>query len=126
MFSFIKRKYPKQKIALHCCGAIRPLIPELIDMGVDILNPVQISAEGMVPSELKAEFGNDIVFWGGGCDMQNVLMQADLPELKDHVRRMIDTFAPGGGFLFAPTHNFQADVPPEKIMAVYETVAEYR
>ena len=126
MFRFIKTRHPKQKIALHCCGAIRPLIPELIEMGVDILNPIQISAAGMVSEELKAEFGKDIVFWGGGCDMQNVLMNASIPELKDHVRRQIEIFAPGGGFLFAPTHNFQSDVPPEKIEAVYSVAAEYR
>ncbi len=126
VFTFVKTKYPKQKIALHCCGSIKPLIPELIEMGVDILNPIQISAKDMDPKVLKEEFGKDLAFWGGGCDMQNVLMKATIPELKDHVRAMIETLAPGGGFLFAPTHNFQADVPPEKIIAIYDVVKEYR
>lgn len=126
MFSFVKTKYPKQKIALHCCGSIKPLIPELAEIGVDILNPVQISAANMAPDDLKQAFGKDIVFWGGGCDMQNMLMHVPIPELKDHVRRLIETFAPGGGFLFAPTHNFQADVPPERITAIYDVAREYR
>lgn len=126
MFDFLHTRYPKQKVALHCCGSIKPFIPDLIDIGVDILNPVQISARDMDPAELKREFGSDIVFWGGGCDAQIKLSKLSLEELKEHVREMIDIFAPGGGFLFAPTHNFQADITPEQILAVYETALKYR
>ena len=126
MFQFIKKKYPKQKIALHCCGSIQPLIPDLIESGVDILNPVQISASNMDPAELKREFGKDIVFWGGGADMQFKIAGNSCQEIEDHVKGLIDIFAPGGGFLFAPTHNIQADVPPEKVMAIYDTALRAR
>ncbi len=126
MYDFLHTKYPKQYVALHSCGAIRPFIPELIEMGVEILNPIQLAAKDMNAAELKQEFGKKLTFWGGGCDMQNVMTRASIPELKDHVRRMIETLAPGGGFLFAPTHNFQADAAPERILAIYETAAEYR
>ena len=126
MFQFIKQKYPKQKIALHCCGSIKPLIPDLIESGVDILNPVQISATNMDPADLKREFGKDIVFWGGGADMQFKIMGSTNQEIGDHVKGLIDIFAPDGGFLFAPTHNIQADVPPEKVMAIYDTALQCR
>lgn len=126
MFDFVKSRYPKQKIALHCCGAIKPFIPDLIEIGVDVLNPVQISATDMDPATLKREFGNDITFWGGGADMQFEAISGDLHRLGDHVQRMIDIFAPGGGFLFAPTHNIQADIPPETVMAIYDVANRYR
>lgn len=126
MFSFLKKNYPKQKIALHCCGAIKPFLPDFIEMGVDIINPVQISATGMDPKILKKEFGDDITFWGGGVDMQFEVLTEDLGKLKDHVKQMIDTFGPGGGFIFAPTHNVQADIAPEKIVTIYDTAKMYK
>ena len=126
MYQYIKKHYPKQKIALHCCGSIKPLIPDLIESGVDILNPVQISAADMDPAELKREFGKDIVFWGGGADMQFKATSGNLAELKAHVREMIEIFSPGGGFIFAPTHNIQADIPPETVMAIYDVANSYR
>lgn len=126
MFDFLHTKYPKQKVALHCCGSIKPFIPDLIEIGVDILNPVQISAKDMDPAELKKEFGKDIVFWGGGCDCQLKLSNLSGKDLEDHVRELIEIFAPDGGFLFAPTHNFQADVIPEKILTVYDTALKCR
>jgi len=97
----------------------------LIEIGVDILNPVQISARNMNPKKLKNEFGNDIVFWGGGVDTQYVLPQGTPDEVRNDVKRRIDDFAPGGGFVFNTVHNIQEDVPPENIIAMWETLMEY-
>ncbi len=102
---------------LHCCGGIYPLLPDLIEAGVDILNPVQFNAAGMEPRRLKQEFGRDLVFWGGGADTQAVLPNATPEEVRAHVREMIEIFAPGGGFVFTQVHNIQANVPPENIVA---------
>lgn len=97
----------------------------MIEIGVDILNPVQISARNMNPKKLKNEFGNDIVFWGGGVDTQYVLPQGTPDEVRNDVKRRIDDFAPGGGFVFNTVHNIQEDVPPENIIAMWETLMEY-
>ncbi len=121
----IRRVAPHVFILFHSCGAIRPLIPDLIEIGVDILNPVQVSARGMDPHELKNEFGRDLCFWGGGIDAQAVLGSGPLSRIKDDVRRNIETLAPGGGFVFAPTHIIQADVPPENVLAMWEALQQY-
>lgn len=113
------------KIFFHSCGAVAPLIPDLIEAGVDILNPVQVSADGMDTRELKRRFGRDITFWGGGVDTQYMLPRGTPAEVRDEVRRRIDDLAPGGGFVFATVHNIQADVPPENIEAMWETLQEY-
>ncbi len=120
LFSFIKAQAPV-KLFYHTCGAVRAIIPDLIDAGIDILNPVQISAAGMNLGELKREFGQDVVFWGGGVDTQRVLGTATPEQVRDHVKRNIEVLAPGGGFVFAAVHDIQANVPPENIMAVWET-----
>lgn len=125
LFARMKKAAPHVKLLFHSCGAIRPLIPDLIEIGVDILNPVQISAKGMDPFELKKEFGRDVVFWGGGCDTQDVLCRSTHEEIRDHVRRNIDALAPGGGFVFTPVHVTQADVPPENFMVMWETLQGY-
>ena len=109
------------KVFIHNCGSVRPLIPIFIDCGIDILNPVQISADNMDPRELKAEFGDRIVFWGGGCDTQNVLGVKTPQEVAGHVRELMGIFAPGGGFVFNQVHNIQGDVPPENIVAMLDT-----
>jgi len=119
MWQFIKAR-SGLPVFLHCCGGIYPLIPDLIEAGIDILNPVQISAAGMDPIRLKAEFGRDLVFWGGGCDTQHVLPDATPAQVADHVRRQIDILAPGGGFVFNQVHNIQANVPPENIVAMFD------
>jgi uroporphyrinogen decarboxylase len=124
LFSFIKQQAPA-KLFFHSCGAIHPLIGDLIDAGIDILNPVQISAAGMDPKELKQEFGRDLVFWGGGVDTQGVLGTGTPEEVKEDVRRNIETLAPGGGFVFAAVHDIQANVPPENIMAMWEAWKAY-
>lgn len=113
------------RVFFHSCGAIWPVIPDLIEVGVDILNPVQVSAAGMDTVELKREFGEDITFWGGGVDTQHVLGQATPKDVRDEVKRRIEDLAPGGGFVFATVHNIQGNVPPENIMAMWETMQAY-
>jgi uroporphyrinogen decarboxylase len=120
LFGFIKSQAPV-KVFYHSCGAIRALIPSLIDAGIDILNPVQISSKGMVLEELKRDFGRDLVFWGGGVDTQHVFRTETPERIKEHVKRNIEILAPGGGFVFATVHDIQADIPPENIMAMWET-----
>jgi uroporphyrinogen decarboxylase len=119
------KKKTDAKLFYHSCGATRGLIPDLIDIGFDILNPVQVSAKGMDTKELKAEFGRDITFWGGGVDTQHVLPFGRPQEVVDEVKRRIDDLAPGGGFVFAAVHNIQALVPPENIVAAFDTALEY-
>jgi uroporphyrinogen decarboxylase len=121
----IKRAAPHVRIFFHSCGAIRPRIPDLIEVGVDILSPVQVSAPGMNPFQLKREFGQDIVFWGGGVDTQRVLGFGTTTEVVDDVRRNIDALAPNGGCIFATVHNIQANMPPENIMAIWRTLRQY-
>jgi uroporphyrinogen decarboxylase len=114
------------KTLLHSCGSIHALLPDLIEAGVDIINPVQISARDMEPERLKRDFGADITFWGGGADTRKVLPKGTPDEVKDHVRRNIEAFAPGGGFVFVPAHNMLPDVPPQNIEAMFEAIDEYR
>ena len=113
------------KLYLHSCGAIEPLIESLIGAGVDILNPVQTSAEGMDPHLLKKRYGGRIVFWGGGCDTQRILGFASPEEIREHVRERIRIFAPGGGFVFNQVHAIQATVPPEHIEAMLGAARQY-
>jgi uroporphyrinogen decarboxylase len=100
------------------------VLPDLIEVGVDILNPVQYLAVGMDAAKLKREFGSDLCFWGGGVDTQRVLPQGSPQEVRDDVARQIDLLAPGGGFVFNTVHNIQADVPPENLEAMLATFAE--
>ncbi len=120
----IKSKTDAQ-VYYHCCGAVYDLIPDLIELGFDILNPVQVSARGMDTRRLKAEYGRDITFWGGGVDTQHVLPFGTPQQVADEVKRRIDDLAPGGGFVFAAVHNIQALVPPENIVTMFETALEY-
>jgi uroporphyrinogen decarboxylase len=108
------------KIFLHSCGSIRAFIPLLIDCGVDVLNPVQISAAHMEPAGLKRDFGDRIVFWGGGCDTQNVLGFKSPAEVGAHVREVVRTFKPSGGFVFNQVHNIVGNVPAENIVAMLD------
>ena len=117
------KKYDK-KILMHSCGAIWEFIPDLIEMGVDALNPVQITAKGMEPERLKREFGKDIAFWGGGISTQGVLDRATPQCIRDEVKRNVDIFAPGGGFVFTQVHNIQFNVPAENIVTAYEAAYE--
>jgi uroporphyrinogen decarboxylase len=125
VLSFVKNKAPHLKIMFHSCGNVRPIISDLIEMGVDILNPVHTNATGMEPVQLKKDFGRDIVFWGGGVDTQKVLPSGTVQEVKADVRRNMEALAPGGGFVFNTVHNIQAEVPPENILAMWETLQEF-
>jgi len=124
LFDFI-HAHTKARLFFHSCGAIRPVIGDLIEIGVDILNPIQVSAAGMDTAELKREFGKDITFWGGGVDTQRVLGSGTPDEVRLDTRKRIEDLAPGGGFVFATVHNIQGNVPPENIMAMWETLQEY-
>jgi len=112
-------------ILLHSCGAIYELIPSLIEAGVEILNPVQTSTRHMEPERLKREFGRDITFWGGGCDTQQVLAYGTPAQVRDDVRRRLDIFMPGGGFIWNQIHNIMANVPPENIVAMLDAAYEF-
>ena len=109
---------------LHSCGAVRPLISELIDTGFDVLDPLQVKAAGMVPSELKAEFGERLCF-SGGVDEQELLPKGTSQQVKEGVYSLLDVMAPGGGFFIGPTHNFQVDIPTENIVAMYEAARDW-
>lgn len=116
------RELADVKVMLHCCGGIRELIPDLIDAGLDAINPVQISCKGMDTSELKAQFGDKLTFWGGGCDTRDILPYANPDDVKKHVLDQLKVLAPGGGFVFQQVHNILADVPPENILAMFEAI----
>jgi uroporphyrinogen decarboxylase len=100
-------------------------IPDLLDNGIDILNPVQITAKGMDPKLLKETWGKELVFWGGGIDSQHVLPFAEPDAVMKDVKANIESFKPGGGYVFNNVHNIQAEVPPENILAMYKAAYEY-
>jgi uroporphyrinogen decarboxylase len=117
------KKLAKVKVMLHCCGGVRELLPDLIEAGLDAVNPVQITCAGMDAAGLKRDFGRDITLWGGGCDTQQVLPTGTTEELRRHVRQQIRTLSPGGGFVFQQVHNILAGVPPDNIAAMLDEAA---
>jgi uroporphyrinogen decarboxylase len=123
LYAFVHSR-SKAKVFLHSDGAIRSLVPDLIEAGVDALNPVQFTAAGMDLAELKREFGSEIAFWGGGVDTQKVLPRGTPEQVREQVLRNVETLMPGGGFVFATVHNIQADVPPQNIVAMVEALRE--
>jgi len=123
IISFIKKR-TKAKIIHHCCGACYNIIPDLIEIGVDILNPTQTSATGMDPFQLKRDFGRDIAFWGG-IDVIHLLPFGTQDEVKSEVKRHIDALAPEGGYIFAPSHMILRGTPPENVLTMYMTALEY-
>ena len=125
IFEFVKQKKSHLFIFLHSCGSVRDLIPDFIDVGVDVLNPIQTSAKGMDPMELKREFGKNLAFWGGGIDTQNVFPFGTAEDVKKQVRERLRIFAPGGGYVFNQIHNIQADVPAENIAAMFDAALEF-
>jgi hypothetical protein len=114
------------KVFMHCCGSIVPLIPDMIDAGFDILNPVQTSAAGMDPQILKNRFGSEITFWGGGVDTQTTLPFGTPDEIRQQVRERMRVFGKGGGFVFNTIHNVQAGIPIENLTSLYQAVQDYR
>ncbi len=120
----IEQKQPEAKLMVHSCGNIRPFIPAWIDMGLDVLDPIQPQAQGMEPERLKKDFGDRLVFHGG-IDLQQVLPNGTPEEVKAEVRRYIQALSPGGGYIVAPAHNVQSDVPPENLVAIRDAIEEY-
>ncbi len=127
LFEAQKRLFaPPFYVWLHSDGAIFDIIPDFIEIGLDVLNPVQLTAKGMDAKKLKAEYGKDLTFWGGGVNTQSVLPRGTPDEIKENVRERISQMAPGGGFVFGAVHNIQDDVPPENIIACLEAFRQLR
>ncbi|MBD3340644.1 MAG: methyltransferase [Candidatus Lokiarchaeota archaeon] len=119
------KKHSSMKIFFHTCGAVVKLIPDLIEIGIDILNPIQLSAKEMDPKFIKGTFGDDLVLWGGGADTTEVLNRKSPEEVKSHVKELLEIFAPGGGYVWNTVHNILPDVPPENIIAAMDAIEEY-
>ncbi len=119
------REHSNIHVFLHACGSCWEIMADLVEEGVEALNPVQTSASGMEPRRLKKEFGDKLTFWGGGCDTQSVLPNASPEEIERHVKERIEIFAPGGGFVFTQIHNVQANVPPQNVVACYDAAWKY-
>jgi len=119
------KELARVKVMLHCCGGVRTLLPDLIDAGLDAINPVQISCRGMNAAELKREFGKDMTFWGGGCDTQDILPNGSPEQVRAHVKEQVKILAPGGGFVFQQVHNIMANVPAQNIVAMYDAVLDH-
>jgi len=124
MWRLVKQRAPHLKIMLHCCGGVRELLPDLIDAGLDAINPVQVTCRGMDPAGLKRDFGSRLTFWGGGCDTRDVLIKGSPAQVTEHVHQQVKILRPGGGFIFQQVHNILADVPPANIVAMYDAVNE--
>jgi uroporphyrinogen decarboxylase len=125
VYQFVK-EHSNIFVFLHSCGSIYKLLRDIIEAGVDIVNPVQTAAVDMDPVRLKTEFGKNITFWGGGCDTQRILPRGTPDDVRKEVEMKIRIFAPGGGYIFNQIHNVQADVPPENVAAMFDTAKECR
>ncbi len=123
--SYIK-SHSSMHTFLHSCGSIYRLIPDLIEAGFEILNPVQTNSRDMQAQRLKKEFGSAVTVWGAGADTRSILNMGTPAEVKDHVRANIEILSPGGGFVFNTIHNILPDVPPQNVVAMFEAVDEYR
>ncbi|HEX2922598.1 MAG TPA: uroporphyrinogen decarboxylase family protein, partial [Chloroflexota bacterium] len=123
-FKQIRDMCPHAQIALHTCGSVYLLLPDLIDIGVQVLNPIQVQAESMSPLLLKKEFGDKLSFWGA-VDTQHVLPQGTTQEVEDEVRQRIHQLGQGGGYMVAAVHNIQPDVPLENVLAMYDAARKY-
>ena len=119
MWDYVHRRCPRLKINLHSCGAIEPLMNDLIEAGLDAVNPVQISCAGMDTAALKEKYRGRLTLWGGGCDTRRILPRGTPQMVGEHVREQCRMLAPDGGFIFQQVHNIQADVPPENILAMF-------
>ena len=117
-----KKICPHIKVSLHCCGGVYPLLRDIIDAGLDIINPVQFTCKDMELARLKKEFGKDLVFWGGGCDTRDILPRGTPQKIRKHVKENVRIMSAGSGFVFQQVHNILADIPPENIIAMFEAV----
>lgn len=117
---FVKAR-TEAKVFIHCDGAIEEILPDFIEIGIDVLNPLQTSARGMDPKKIKTKFGKDLCFWGGGVETQTTLPFGTVDEIRHEVRDRVALLSEGGGFVFGTIHNIQPDIPPEKILAVFDT-----
>jgi len=124
LYDYVKR-HSQLYTFLHTCGSVYDFIPDFIEIGLEIINPVQTTCRNMEPGRLKREFRRDITFWGGGCDTQSILNRATPAQVKAHIKRRLDIFSSGGGFVFSAEHNILPDVPPENIIAAFEAASEY-
>ncbi|MHB1296170.1 MAG: uroporphyrinogen decarboxylase family protein [Anaerolineae bacterium] len=126
LWNHAKELCPHLKVSLHCCGAVYPLLRDMIEAGLDAINPVQFTCRDMELLRLKREFGKDLVFWGGGADTQGVLLYGTPEQVGQHVREQVAIMAPGGGFVFQQVHNILAGVPAENVVAMFDAVRQYR
>jgi len=125
MWSYVHENFPEIKICLHCCGAVRPLIPLFIEAGLDAVNPVQFDCKNMALDALKKEFHGRLTLWGGGCNAENMLPHIKPQDICSHVKENCDTLYSGGGFIFQPVHNILSNMPAENIARMYKTVREF-
>ena len=121
---FVKAR-TRAKVFIHCDGAIEEILPDFIEIGIDVLNPLQTSARGMDPRRIKERYGRNLAFWGGGVETQTTLPFGSVGDVRREVVQRLEMLGPGGGYVFATIHNLQADIPPEKILAIYDTVAGF-
>lgn len=122
--SYVK-KHSQMHTFLHTCGSIYSLMPDLIEAGFEILNPMQTNCKDMDPANLKKEFGNDVTFWGGGCDTRAILNNATPAQVKAHVCERLEILSPGGGFVFNTVHNILPEVPPQNVIAMFEAIDKF-
>lgn len=121
LFEGLRAACPRAKLLYHTDGALREVLPDLVDLGIDILNPIQVNAAGMDDTAwLKREYGRDLCFWGGACDSQRTLPHGTPDQVREEVKRRLNDLAPGGGYVFAGVHNIQADVPPQNLEALWQ------
>lgn len=125
MWGMVKKLAPSVKTLLHSCGTISDLLPDMIEAGLDAVNPVQTNCKRMEPERLKSDFKGQVTFWGGGCNTQQVLPTGTPEEVREDVLKNLDILAPGGGYVFQQIHNIQADVPPENVVAMFDAIAEW-
>ncbi len=126
MWEKVKKLAPHVKILLHSCGSIEPFLEDLIDAGLDAVNPVQISAKDMDIASLKEKYKGRLTFWGGGCDTQSILPNSSPDQIEEHVRQQILVMKGNGGFVFQQVHNIMSNVPSENIIRMFDTVIKYR
>jgi uroporphyrinogen decarboxylase len=125
LFTFVRENYPQIHVMLHCDGAVYELLPDMIDAGMQVFNPLQTDCAGMDPAKIKREFGDKITFWGGGCDTHATLVFGTPEQVREDVRRRMQILAPGGGFVFNQIHNVLGDVSAENVLAMIQAAHEF-